>query len=85
MANPVIACASGGIGRLYYELQLDAATPAWRQLKDFFPPPTEETMLNKSESLVIETKTENGKPTTHVATSGSPATRPPQWTSRLHL
>jgi len=68
MTNPVAAVTVGD-KPAYYELTLDAAKPEWRKLNSFFFPPSEEFMLNKSESLMVETKNdENGKPVTRVGT-----------------
>lgn len=68
MTNPVAAVTLGD-KTAYFELTLDAAKPEWRKLGSFFFPPSEEFMLNKSESLMVETQTDaNGKPVTKVGT-----------------
>lgn len=65
MTHPVAALREGE-GTVYYELILTGATPQWRKLQGFFPPPTEEFMLNKSATLVVKTAQENGQPVTRV-------------------
>ena len=50
-----------------YELLLNEAKPRWQKFEGFFTPPTEEFMLNKSETLVVKTeKNDQGQPVTRV-------------------
>lgn len=65
MTNPVVAMRQDA-GVAYHELLLNGDQAEWRQLKGFFPPPTEEFMLNKSESLVVKTEDDAGKPVTRI-------------------
>lgn len=65
LKNPVIAVSAADKVN-YYELDLAAATPAWRLDNGFFPPENDEWMLNKSETLVVKTEQVDGKPVTRV-------------------
>ncbi len=67
MDNPAIGLPRGGIRPMYYELLLNAEKPEWRKMSHFFPPANEEFMLSKSDSLVVETQDEGGKPVTHIS------------------
>ncbi|MHB8995627.1 MAG: hypothetical protein ACYC63_10285 [Armatimonadota bacterium] len=60
MPNPVVRMLQEGKLK-HYELVAGAFRPV-----SFYPPPTEEMMLHKSASLVVETKEVNGKPVTRV-------------------
>jgi hypothetical protein len=60
MPHPVVRMLEDGKLR-HYELVEGAFRPV-----SFYPPPTEEMMLHKSASLVVETKEVNGKPVTRI-------------------
>jgi hypothetical protein len=60
MGNPVVRMLQEGLAK-YFELADGVFRPV-----SFFPPPTEEMMLNKSETLVVATKEVNAKPVTRV-------------------
>jgi hypothetical protein len=66
LTNPV-AIVHEGSNWQPYELILNAAKPEWRKFQGFFPPPTEEFMLNKSETLVVKLeKNAEGQPVTRI-------------------
>lgn len=65
MTNPVLVTLSEA-GLSYLELVLKGGTGEWRKAQGYYPPPTEEFMLNKSETLVVTTEEDAGKPVTRV-------------------
>jgi hypothetical protein len=65
LTNPVAVLREGE--RLTpYELILNDGTPRWQKFGGFFVPPTEEYMLNKSETLMVKTEQVDGRPVTSV-------------------
>lgn len=61
LTSPVVLIEQRDGKRAYYMLDGDHFKPV-----SFYPPESEETLLNKSESLVVETKLVDGKPLTRV-------------------
>lgn len=65
LTNPVIAVTEADKTR-FYELDLTAKPLAWKAANSFFPPENEQWMLNKSETLEVESKRVDGKMITKV-------------------